>query len=42
MSIVEYLSTSQPTQKEMNNTPEQVRKYIRSLEKALVEHILKS
>lgn len=41
MSIIEYITCSQPTQKEMNNTPEPVRKYIRALEKCLVEHVMK-
>lgn len=42
MEIIDYITTTQPTQKEMNNTPEPVRKYIRALERALIEHILKS
>lgn len=41
MSIIEYITSYQPTNKEMDETPKAVRKYIRALEKCLTEHILK-
>jgi len=41
MTIIEYITTSQPTIKELNETPKSVLNYIKALEKALIEHIMK-
>lgn len=40
--LFDYITRMNPTPVELSKTPEPVRKYIRSLEKAIVEHILKS
>ena len=39
MSLIETLTSFQPTPKDINNTPEPVRKYIRELEKTIIENL---
>ena len=39
MSLIETLTSFQPSPKDINNTPKSVRKYIRELEKTILENV---
>ena len=39
MSLIETLTSFQPNPKDINNTPQSVLKYIRELEKTILENI---
>lgn len=41
MSLIDTLTSFQPSQKDINDTPKSVRKYIRELEKVIINHIIK-
>ena len=39
MSLIETLTSFQPNPKDINDTPKSVRKYIRELEKTIIENL---
>ena len=39
MSLIETLTSFRPSPKDINDTPKSVRKYIRELEKTIIENL---
>lgn len=42
MRAIEMLTSNQPSNKDINNTPKSVLKYVRELESIVINHILKT
>jgi len=41
MSLIETLTSFQPSQKDIDNTPKSVQKYIQKLEYTIIQNIMK-